>query len=73
MCNRSFKTVTAGVIAATFAFTAVPAQIILASDANAQMQGEIMVGLQHETYWFRNPENPNQHCKVNVWGNVLNC
>ncbi len=73
MLIRSIKTTLAGVIAATIAFTAVPAQIIFASGANAQEQAERMSAPKNDVYWFRNGDRSNGHCKVNVWGNILDC
>ena len=44
MRNRTFKAAMAGAIAAVFAFTAVPAQIFLASSANAHESYEKAAG-----------------------------
>ncbi len=72
MRNRTFKAAMAGAIAAVFAFTAVPAQIFLASSANAHESYEKAAG--NETYWFRNQTDHNgAPCKVNVWGHPIDC
>ena len=73
MRKRSFNAALAGAIAASIAFTAVPAQIIFASGANAQAEAVKVSGAQNDVYWFRNPEGSNKHCKVNVWGHMLDC
>jgi hypothetical protein len=62
-----------GIIAATIAFTAVPAQIIFASGANAQEESMRMSGPKNDTYWFRNADGGSQHCKVDVWGHTVDC
>ena len=72
MRNRTLKAAMAGAIAAVFAFTAVTAQIFLASSANAHASYEKAVG--NNTYWFRNQTDHNgAPCKVNVWGHALDC
>ncbi len=73
MSNRSFNTALVGVIAGTVAFTAVPAQIIFASGANAKVQTAKQSDSGNGTYWFKNPNGSNRQCKVDVWGHELDC
>ncbi len=73
MRNRSFNTAMVGIIAATVAFTAVPAQSSFASGANAKIQTAKEAGSKNDAYWFRNPNGSREHCKADVWGYELDC
>ncbi len=74
MRKRSFNAALAGTLAAAIAFTAVPAQIVFASSANAQAQSKKVSSPKNETYWFHwYTGRSNPHCKVNVWGHILDC
>ena len=74
MRKRSFNAALAGALAATIAFTAVPAQIIFASGANAQAESRESIWPQERHLLVSGtPEGSNQHCKVNVWGHMLDC
>ncbi|MGO9173976.1 MAG: hypothetical protein ACLP7P_18715 [Rhodomicrobium sp.] len=74
MRNRSFNIAIAGAIVAAISFTAVPAQLIFASRANAGVQSEEVSSPKNDTYWFHwHTGSSNEHCKVNVWGHILDC
>ncbi len=73
MRNRSFKTVLAGAIAATVAFTAVPAQIVFASNADAR---EYKAEARDSSPYFVYRTAPDvfiRQCNVNIWGHSINC
>jgi len=72
MRTRFSKIALVGAIAAAFAFTAVPSQIMLAASANARVLTEKP---QTGMTWNlgQHSERSNHHCKVYVLGSMVDC